>query len=123
MNTTFLTAIHAQIKTVSAVKTSVYFETAPTTAVFPYVVYSYGGSVTDFDSETYSLNVDIWSKGTDTTTLENLTKSINDALQKYSYVGTGVGFKLFKQSTAMVPDPNELIRRRRLNFDVITYYY
>lgn len=121
MNTTFLTAIQARIKTVSALSNKVYFEVAPTTATLPYAVYSYVGSITDFDMENFVLNVDLWGNAPNTTTLEQITKSVSDALNNYSYVSGNTGFILIKSATLMIADPNEAIRRRRLVFEAHTY--
>jgi hypothetical protein len=121
MNTTFLTAIYARIKTVSALSNKVWVEVAPSTAQTPYAVFTYDSSVVNYDSEVFSLKVDVWADKNQTTTLDQITKSISDALQGYTYNSSTSGFKIYRQSTLMVPDPNETIRRRRLTFNVHTY--
>ena len=121
MNTTFLTAIYARIKTVTALSNKVWVEVAPSTAQTPYAVFNYSSSIVNYDSEVFTINVDIWADKNQTTTLDQITKSVSDALQGYTYNSSTSGFKLFKQSTLMIPDPNETIRRRRLVFEAHTY--
>ena len=122
MTVEFITAIVTRIKTVSALATKTYFEVAPSTAVLPYAIVTYSGSIKNYDMENFAINVDIYGKGPDTTTLEGIVKSVSDALDHYTTTSSTMGMTLFKDNSFMVPDPNENIRHRRLTFQAQTYF-
>ena len=75
----------------------VFFNVAPDNAVFPYVVFDLPNSVDSGDLENFVLDIDVWDTNTDTTTLETLIGTIDNALHRKSIVLDGkMGFVIYR---------------------------
>lgn len=109
-----------------AVTTATYFYKAPAEAVFPYVVYKVPTS-DDTDGcpngsrEDFILEVDIWDNIADTTRLESLTTSIDNALQRVHVNNANVAVSFYRINRLMIPDPDETINRRQLRYRLPTW--
>jgi hypothetical protein len=111
-----------------AITTRVYLETADKGVIFPYVVFKIPNS-SDADGnpngnrEDFILEVDVWDNLGDTTRLEDLTTSIDAALQRTHNYNTSVAVSIYRLSKMMIPDPDKNIRRRQLRYRLATYLF
>ena len=112
----------------------VYLEQADPAADFPYVTFRISNSYEMEDREDYTLDVDIWDNhltSTDPTEIDNLVRFLDGDGDRFAPTGVnGTKFydssgklaaRIYRQAKAMVPDPDEAIRRRRIRYRVIVY--
>ena len=100
----------------------VYFEQAPSEAIFPYVVYTFPNSFTVEEQEIFVLDVDIWDDKQDTTALETLASSIWKALNRYLHIDENIQFTIYRSNRLPeLEDDNPAIKRRKLIFE-LKYY-
>jgi hypothetical protein len=100
----------------------VYFEIAPSTAVFPYIVFKLPNSVNvESDRQDYVLQVDVWDKKADTTPLEALTSLVDSKLYKHEHLDANQFLKFERENRLMIPDPDTSIKRRQLRYTVKQY--
>ena len=100
----------------------VFFNVAPDDAVFPYVVFDLPNSVDSGDLENYVMDIDVWDTNTDTTTLETLIGTIDNALHRKSIVlGGKMGFVIYRENRLTLTDDDKRIRRRKYIYQVRTY--
>ena len=103
--TTYLKTLHPRI----------YFQLAPETAVFPYIVYDIPNSFSDGEGgEIVTLDVDGWnSKGTgDTTIIEELMESINN-LDKKVFSTASMSVVFYLDNRMSMTDADKAIQRRK----------
>ena len=103
--TAFLRAIHPRV----------YFERAPTTAVFPYLVFDFQLYPDGEGFELCTLSIDGWDKNTDTTALETLM-AIVKTLDKKTITNSELIVTFFLENMIPLTDEDEVIRRRNYNF-------
>ena len=103
--TAFLRAIHTRI----------YFEQAPTTAVFPYLVFDFQLYPDGEGLELCTLSVDGWDNKTDTTALETLMSSVK-LLDKATITNAEMSGAFYLENMIPLVDNDESIRRRQYNF-------
>ena len=102
--------------------TRVFFNVAPDDAVFPYVVFDFPNSVDSGDLENYVMDIDVWDTSTDTTALETLIGTIDNALHRKSVVLSGkMGFVIYRENRLVLTDDDKRIRRRKYIYQVRTY--
>lgn len=103
----------------------VYQEWGPQDAVFPYVVYRMPTSNESEWREDFILEVDIWDKPADgsTVTLQTLADNIDRALNRLRYISNDGTWstRIYRINRLMVPDPDPAIRRRQLRYGLRTY--
>ena len=102
---TFLKAIH----------TSVYYERAPSTAVYPYLVFSCQLYPDGEGFELCTLAIDGWDNNTDTTALETLMSSVK-LLDKATITNAEMSGAFYLENMIPLVDNDESIRRRQYNF-------
>ena len=98
----------------------VYFQVAPDSAEFPYLVYDFTQIINDGEEfETVALDVDGWDMpaGGDTTALENLMESVNDALNKKTLTAEGLAVTFYLDRKIPLLDNNKNIRRRKYIYE------
>jgi hypothetical protein len=106
----------------SEIQKPVYFELAPSNAVFPYIVYKLPNSTNvESDRQDYVLQVDVWDNKSDTTALETLTNDIDKKLNKMEHLDFTQFIKIERENRLMVPDTDPEIRRRQLRYTVKQY--
>ena len=103
--TAFLRIIHPRV----------YFERAPTTAVFPYLVFDFQLYPDGEGFEICTLAVDGWSKNPDTTELETLMASVK-TLDKSTITNSELTVTCYLENMIPLSDDDETIRRRNYNF-------
>lgn len=102
----------------------VYAEWAPQDGAFPYVVYRLPTSNESGWREDFILEVDIWDRPDDGSTvpLQELADRIDQALHRRRYTSPeGWTTGIFRINRLMVPDPDPLIRRRQLRYELRTF--
>ncbi len=106
----FLKAIHPRV----------YFQVAPDDAQFPYLTYDFTQITNDGEEfETVALDVDGWDMpaGGDTTALENLMESVNDALNKKTLTAENLAVTFYLDRKIPLRDDNKDIRRRKYIYE------
>ena len=97
-----------------------YFQVAPEDAEFPYLVYDFTQITNDGEGfETVALDVDGWDipAGGDTTALEILMQSVNDALNKRTLTVEGLAVTFYLDRKIPLLDDNKDIRRRKYIYE------
>lgn len=109
--------LYPQLK---AIHPRVYFQVAPENAQFPYLVYDFTQITNDGEEfETVALDVDGWdmpAKG-DTTALETLMQTVNDALNKKTLTAEGLAVTLYLDRKIPLVDDNPGIKRRKYIYE------
>lgn len=106
-----------------------FFQKAPDTAQFPYVVFDLPSSFDSRPSEDFSLSIDIWDDDQDTTALETLTESIDgdgnifnpSGLNNKTIIAIGLVATFYREGRMTVPDEDKRINRRQLRYNVRAY--
>ena len=66
--------IQTKLKTLT---TNVFFEQATDNAIYPHIVFSFREiSLNDLSRQDYTLDIDVWDKGTSTTAIDNRADSV-----------------------------------------------
>lgn len=92
-----------------------YFERAPSTAAFPYLVFDFQLYPDGEGFEICTLAVDGWSKNPDTTELETLMASVK-TLDKSVITNTELTVVFYLENMIPLVDDDETIRRRNYNY-------
>lgn len=99
----------------------VYSENSTDNTDFPYLTYNLPNSFQNGVQEIFNLDVDIWSRGADTTELEALTRKVEKGLNMYKYIDENIQFSIYKRNRLNVTDDDKRIKRRKLIFE-LRYY-
>jgi len=94
-----------------------YSPIAPETATFPYAVFKLDDSFTQNEIETYFLNIDLWDKNYDDTTINNVVDEIDDGINKTFYSTGGVGYQIDRVNILNLPAEGEY-RGKELKYSV-----
>ena len=106
----FLKSIHPRV----------YFQDAPDNAQFPYLVYDFTQITDDGEGfETVAFDVDGWDMpaGGDTTALETLMQTVNDALNKKTLTAEGLAVTFYLDRKIPLVDDNPGIKRRKYIYE------
>jgi hypothetical protein len=98
----------------------VYFQEAPDNAQFPYLVYDFTQITNDGEGfESVAVDVDGWDMpaGGDTTTLETLMQTVNDALNKKTLTAEELAVTFYLDRKIPLRDDNKDIRRRKYIYE------
>ena len=113
------TAIQALLKTLHP---RVFFQVAKKNAVYPYVVFDLPNSVDSGTLENFVLDIDVWDNKTDTTALETLINTIDEALHKKTILlNDKMAFVIYRENRLTLTDDEPSIRRRKYTYQVRTY--
>ncbi len=106
--------LNAYLKTLHS---RVYFQTAPYTAEFPYLVYNIINVFDDGEGQqTVTLDIDGWDKPADgdTTALENLMFAVNEGLNKKTFTTDKIAVTFYLDSKIIpLTDDDPRIKRRK----------
>ena len=105
-------ALLARLKTIHP---RVYFERAPSTAVFPYLVFDFQLYPDGEGFELCTLSIDGWDNNPDTTALETLMASAR-TLDKATISNDELVVTFYLENMIPLIDDDETIRRRNYNF-------
>ena len=105
------------------VHSRVYFESAPDTAVFPYLVYDLPNSNDDGTLEQFILDVDAWDTSSgDTTGLETLIDSADKSLHRKTItVDDNLAVTFYRENRLTLTDDDPNIERRKYIYQVRTF--
>jgi len=109
--------IHPYLKSIHP---RVYFQDAPDDAQFPYLTYDFTQITNDGEEfETVALDVDGWDMpaGGDTTALETLMQTVNDALNKKTLTAEGLAVTFYLDRKIPLRDDNPAIKRRKYIYE------
>lgn len=109
--------LYPQLK---AIHPRVYFQMAPDNAPFPYLVYDFTQITNDGEEfETVAVDVDGWDMPADgdTTNLETLMQTVNDALNKKTLTAEGLAVTFYLDRKIPLVDDNPGIKRRKYIYE------
>jgi hypothetical protein len=98
----------------------VYFQVAPDTAQYPYLVYDFTQITSDGEEfETVAVDIDGWDMptGGDTTALETLMQTVNDSLNKKTLTAEGLAVTFYLDRKIPLIDDDPAIKRRKYIYD------
>jgi hypothetical protein len=98
----------------------VYFQVAPDTAQYPYLVYDFTQITSDGEEfETVAVDIDGWDMptGGDTTALETLMQTINDGLNKKTLTAEGLVVTFYLDRKIPLIDDDPAIKRRKYIYE------
>ncbi len=113
---TFLKTLHARV----------YFDVAPDDAVYPYVVFSLPNSIDSGSLEKFVVDIDAWDDNNDTTDLETLICTIDNAVHgKAIIVEDKMSITLWRENRLAPRDNDPRLIRRKYVYQARTYqkYY
>jgi len=111
--------IQTKLKTLT---TNVYFEQAADNAMYPHIVFSFREiNLDDLSRQDYTLNVDVWDKGTSTTAIDTLADSVEDLLHTQNLPQTYVLPTFYKIDRKSIEDPDKSIQHRLIRFQIQNY--
>ncbi|WP_332632024.1 hypothetical protein [Halalkalibacter flavus] len=97
----------------------VYYQTAPSTAIFPYIIYDFPNSFTAGEQEIFNFDVDVWDNNVDTTEIETLASNLWRGLNYYRYSDEDIQFSIYRENRLPELDEKEIgLRRRKLIFQL-----
>ena len=112
----FLETLHARV----------FFHVAPDDAVFPYIVFDLPNSVDSGTLENFVFEVDAWDTSADTTELETLIGTIDNAIHKKTImIDEKMSITIYRENRLNLTDDDPRIRRRKYTYQARTYqkYY
>lgn len=98
--------------------TNVYYEEAPSPPPYPYMVYELSELVSDYGKTLMEVEINILDYGASSSSIEVLADSLQDTLDKYTFINTEVQFRLYKGLRQRVVEEDKQIIRRRLLFEI-----
>lgn len=95
----------------------VYFQMAPETATFPYLVYDIVNINDDGEGhQLVTFDVDGWNDENDTTALENLMESVNAGMNKKVAVEGNTTVVFYLESKIPIFDDETALKRRKYTY-------
>jgi len=98
----------------------VYFQVAPETTQYPYLVFDFTQITNDGEGfETAAVDIDGWDMpaGGDTTALETLMQTVNDALNKKTLTAEGLAVTFYLDRKIPLIDDDPAIKRRKYIYE------
>ena len=108
----------------NSVHPRVYYQTAPDTAVFPYLVYDLPNSTDDGTLEQFVLDVDAWDRPSngDTTIVEILIDSADKSLHRKTItVDDNLAVTFYRENRLTLTDDDPNIKRRKYIYKIRTF--
>lgn len=102
-------------KTITA---NVHYEIAPDTSPYPYLVYELSQLTYSYGKAVLQLEVNILDYGTSTTTVETLSDTLQDMLNKYYFINDKIQLTVYRLNRNTIQEEDKKIKRRRLTFEI-----
>lgn len=96
----------------------VYYQNAPSTAHYPYIVYNLPNSFDNEQQEVFNLDIDLWNLGAGTTELETLANNLWKVFNNYYHIDPNMQFSIHRANRLSLEDDNPDIKRRKLIFEL-----
>lgn len=101
---------------------NVYFEQAADSALYPHIVFDFREiDLGDINRQDYVLEVDIWTKGTNTTTIDELADSVEDLLQAENLPQIRILPTFYKIDRRSIIDQDKTLKHRQVRFQIQNY--
>ena len=111
--------IEEKLKTLT---TNVYYEQARDNALYPHIVFSFNEiGLGDLSRQDYTLDVDVWDKGTSTYNVEELSDKVEDLLHTQNLPQTNILPTFYKIDRKSIRDTNKDIKHRLIRFQIQNY--
>lgn len=106
-------------KNLKLVHSRTFFQSAPETTEFPYLVYEIGNINCDGEGfQQVLVDIDGWDDKNDTTALEELMKSVDLALDKKTFAEGKTTATFFLETKTPAPSENPKLHRRKHIYQV-----
>lgn len=100
-----------------------YYRIADAQAKFPYAVYDFETiDLGDIYRDDLILIIDIWGKGKDTSTIEDIADQIEAMFNAANLPGEEVLPTFYRISRKPIDDDDKTLMRRQLKFQIQNYY-
>ncbi len=111
--------VQTKLKTLT---TDVYYELASDQALYPHIVFSFDTvNLDDLSRQDYMLYVDVWDKGKNTKSVDDLCDKVESLLQAENLPQTHILPTFYLVDRKNIPDSDKLIRHRLIKFQVQNY--
>lgn len=111
--------VQTKLKTIT---TNVYFEQAADSAMYPHIVFNFNEiNLNDLSRQDYTLDVDIWTKGKNSTAIDELADKTEDLLHCQNLPQTSILPTFYKIDRKAIQDPDKSIRHRLVRFQIQNY--
>lgn len=101
---------------------NVYFEQAADDALYPHIVFDFREiDLGDINRQDYVLEVDIWTKGTNTTTIDELADNTEDLLQAENLPQERILPTFYKIDRRSIIDQDKTLKHRQIRFQIQNY--
>ena len=111
--------IQEELKTITS---EVYFQQARDNALYPHIVFNFRDiNLGDLSRQDYVLEVDVWDKGTLTTTVDALADDVEDLLHTENLPQENVLPTFYKIDRKSIIDSDKDIKHRLIRFQIQNY--
>ena len=111
--------IQTKLKTLAS---KVYYEIADSDAMYPHIVFSFKTvNLDDLWRQDYMLDIDVWDKSQNTTTIEALCDNIEKLLHMENLPQTGILPTFYLVDRKSIPDEDKAIKHRLVRFQIQNY--
>lgn len=111
--------IMTQLKTLTS---NVYYEIAADNALYPHIVFSFKMiNLGDLWRQDYTLDVDVWDKGQNTTRIDSLCDDIEKLLHMQNLPQTGILPTFYLIDRRSIIDEDKSIKHRLVRFQIQNY--
>ena len=111
--------IMVQLKTLTS---NVYYEIAADNALYPHIVFSFKMiNLGDLWRQDYTLDVDVWDKGQNTTRIDSLCDDIEKLLHMQNLPQTGILPTFYLIDRRSIIDEDKSIKHRLVRFQIQNY--
>lgn len=101
---------------------NVYHEQARDNALYPHIVFAFKEvNLGDISRQDYILEIDVWDKGTLTTTVDDLADSVEDLFHTENLPQENILPTFYKIDRKAILDPDKTIKHRIIRFQIQNY--